>query len=188
MKNVDRILQRWRIDKVASFIRPGDRLLDIGSADGALFQFVQGLGASVGIDPDLDSHRPPVLSNVRFYAGYFPAALPAPMQFEVITMLAVLEHVPLDQQGPLAQACAAHLAPGGRLLITVPSPAVDHILVALRAVGLIDGMSLEQHYGFEVSETPAIFSAYGLKLVVRKRFQCGLNNLFVFERPHNPAS
>jgi SAM-dependent methyltransferase len=188
MTYVDRVLQRWRIRKVASFIRPNDRLLDIGSADGALFRLVHGLGDSVGVDPDLDSHCPPALPNVRFYQGYFPAALPGSMEFDVITMLAVLEHVPTDQQAPLARACATHLAPGGRLLITVPSPAVDRILTVLRAVRLIDGMSLEQHYGFESSTTPRIFTMHGLNLRVAKRFQLGLNNLFVFERPCSPPS
>ena len=105
------------------------------------------------------------------------------MQFDAITMLAVLEHVPTDAQAGLAQACAIHLRPGGQLIITVPSPAVDRILEVLMALRLVHGMSVEQHYGFDTESVPAIFSGHGLGLTVHRRFQCGLNNLFVFRRP-----
>lgn len=182
MKYLDRVLQRWRISEAAAFVRPGDRLLDIGTADGALFRLVRGLGESVGVDPDLNSQSPPALPNVRFYSGHFPDALPGPMRFDVITLLTVLEHIPPEEQSPLAKAAAAHLVPGGRLVISVPSPAVDRVLAALRSVRLIDGMSLEEHYGFRAGETPVIFLAHGFRLVAVKRFQLGLNNLFVFER------
>jgi 2-polyprenyl-3-methyl-5-hydroxy-6-metoxy-1,4-benzoquinol methylase len=182
MKYVDRVLQRWRIRKAAAFIRRGDRVLDIGCSDGVMFQLVPDLGESVGIEPDLDLANLPGLPNVSFYAGYFPEALPGPMSFDVITMLAVLEHVPVERQGPLARACASHLKTGGRLVITVPSPAVDYVLAILQWLKLIDGMSLEQHYGFESAQTPAVFSPHGLELIVRRRFQLGFNNLFVFER------
>src|SRR5882757_2532826 len=110
MTSLDRALQRWRIRKAAAFVKPGDRLLDIGTADGALFKLVPGLGESVGLDPDLDPELAPP-TGVRFYRGLFPEALPSPMTFDVITMLAVLEHVPLGEQASLARACAAHLKP-----------------------------------------------------------------------------
>ena len=54
MKWTDRFLQRWRIRKVLPYIKPGARVLDIGSADGALFQFAPKLAAGcLGIDPTL---------------------------------------------------------------------------------------------------------------------------------------
>jgi 2-polyprenyl-3-methyl-5-hydroxy-6-metoxy-1,4-benzoquinol methylase len=182
VKYVDRVLQRWRIRKAAAFIKRGDSVLDIGSADGALFRMVPGLGPSVGIEPELEPDRVSALPNVNFYKGYFPAALPGPMNFDAITMLAVLEHVPYQEQESLARACASHLKPGGRLIITVPSQAVDHVLAVLKRLGLIDGMSLHQHYGFEASQTPKIFQPFGLRLIAARRFQLGLNNLFVFGR------
>ena len=77
MTSLDRVLQRWRIRKATAFIRPGDQLLDIGTADGALFSLVRGLGDSVGLDPDLDMDRTPPPPGVRFYRGLFPEALPA---------------------------------------------------------------------------------------------------------------
>jgi 2-polyprenyl-3-methyl-5-hydroxy-6-metoxy-1,4-benzoquinol methylase len=183
MTALDRFIQRYRIRKAGVFLRPGDSVLDIGTSDGKLFCMIPGLGESVGVDPDLNDSSLPSLPNVSFYKGFFPQILPKPVQFDAITMLAVLEHVPIDAQAGLAQACQEYLKPGGLLIITVPSPLVDNILAVLKSLRLIDGMSLEQHYGFDINQTPAIFGSKGLALKTRKKFQFGLNNLFVFKRP-----
>jgi SAM-dependent methyltransferase len=157
------------------------RVLDIGCADGALFHQCPELTDGVGIDPDVVA--PSKVGGNVLVPGLFPADLPDDRPFDAITMLAVLEHIPMDAQAGLARDCAAHLKPGGHLIITVPSPMVDHILSALRAVRLIDGMSLEQHFGFDVATTRPTFEGGGLELVREKRFQLGLNNLFVLRSP-----
>ena len=120
--------------------------------------------------------------GVLIVAGYFPKDMPPVEPFEAITMLAVLEHFPVSTYADLASGCARFLKPNGRLIITVPSPLVDHVLKALRFLRLIHGMSLEEHHGFEVRQTAAIFPETDFRLVIRKRFQLGLNNLFVFQR------
>ena len=80
-------------------------------------------------------------------------------------MLAVLEHIPPHEQPGLAAACARHLKPGGYVIITVPNPIVDRILSWLKFLKLIDGMSLEEHYGFEPSLVPGLFGVAGMRLV-----------------------
>ncbi len=187
MKAVDRLLQRWRNAKVAPYLARGARVLDIGCADGALFrQFRSRIGEGVGIDPDLE--RSVDLGGYHLIAGWFPEDLPDQRPFDVITMLAVLEHVPPEDQPRLARHCARFLKDGGHLVITVPSPAVDPILRLLRSLRVIAGMSLEQHYGFDPRKTPAIFSVDGVALVKARRFQFGFNNLFVFEKRAGPAA
>ena len=181
MKSIDRLLQRWRIVRARRFIKPGARILDIGSADGALFRQLNISGAQdMGIDPTLKSNT--TLQGVPMIAGFFPKDMPATGPFDVITMLAVLEHFPPAHYEDLRRGCVKFLKPGGRLIITVPSPAVDHILSALKFLRLIDGMSLEEHHGYKVSKTRDIFSAGNFRLLQHSTFQLGLNNLFVFER------
>lgn len=180
MKLVDRILQRWRIRKAAPFIRRGDRLLDVGCFDTSLIDAVRPrLASATGIDPLAE---PATLDGVTIHRGTIPGVHPfSPGQFDAITMLAVLEHI-RDTDG-LARECHRLLAPAGRVIITVPSPSVDHILAVLRFLRLIHGMSLEEHHGFDIRQTPAIFERAGFRLHRRASFQLGLNHLFVFEKP-----
>jgi SAM-dependent methyltransferase len=181
MKLTDRVLQRWRIAKVRKFIRPGSRVLDIGSADGALFQWLHNLDQnSLGIDPTLKTNIS--VRNLGLIAGFFPKDMPPVAPFDAITMLAVLEHFPASEYEELNRGCARFLKPGGLLIITVPGVRVDQILAVLKFFRLIDGMSLEEHHGYDPNQTPAIFSGEDFRLLQRKTFQLGLNNLFVFER------
>jgi hypothetical protein len=62
---------------------------------------------------------------------------------------------------------------------------VLHVLGALR---LIDGMSMHEHYGFEAAATPSLFCGPDFKLREHRKFQLGLNNLFVFERTGTPVT
>jgi 2-polyprenyl-3-methyl-5-hydroxy-6-metoxy-1,4-benzoquinol methylase len=179
MRKLDLLLQRARISQAARFVGDDARVLDIGCADGMLFER---LGVSgVGIDPALEE----TISKPRYrlVPGRFPEDLDhAAGQFDCVIALAVLEHIPASSHEALGEACCRALRPGGRLILTVPSPAVDRILRALRALRLIDGMALEEHFGFEPAGVPTLFSATGFELVSHRHFQLRLNNLFVFER------
>ena len=181
MKFGDRILQRWRIAKAAPWIKRNGRLLDVGCADGAIFkQLANRISGGVGIDPDVP--KPEKIAGGLLVPGFFPENLPDNQPYDAITMLAVLEHIPQAAQAKLAADCFQYLSPGGRLIITVPSPFVDHILSILKTLRIVDGMSLEEHYGFKPSDTRPIFEAANLKLIAHRRFQMGLNHLFVFEK------
>jgi len=180
MRRLDRILQRWRIDKAIAHVATGDRLLDVGCHEGELIERVAGRAASVtGVDPVA---QPREGAGLRILRGVFPGEIGfAPASFDCITALAVLEHVP-DPAG-FARACARVLAPGGRVVITVPHAAVDRILDVLIALRLVDGMAHEEHHGFEAASTPALFESAGLTLALCQRFQLGLNRLYVFAKP-----
>ena len=181
MKAVDRWLQQWRIAKIRPYLAPGARVLDIGCADGALARLVPGLDY-MGIDPGLGASR--TAPSGRLIKGCFPADLPpGATEFDCITMLAVLEHIPLEAQAALAANCFRFLRPGGLVLITVPAPAVDYLLAVLKGLRVIDGMSLEEHYGFDVRRVSEYFAEASLEAVVHRRFQLGLNHLFVFRKP-----
>lgn len=185
MTRLDRFIQRWRIRRASRFISDSARVLDIGCDDGALFRTLTFLRDGIGVDPDLQTNIS--LENANLIAGFFPADLPDRRGFNVITMLAVLEHIPTSEQASLAGNCFQCLEPGGQLIITVPSPLVDKILAVLKSLGLVHGMKTDQHYGYDVKLTPGLFKSAGFALVQSKRFQLGLNNLFVFAKPFPSA-
>lgn len=181
MKFIDNILQDRRINEAKKFIANGSKVLDIGSVDGILFNRLRDvIKEGVGIDPTLTRIKKD--SNYTLFPGYFPKDLPQENKFNVITMLAVLEHIPVSAQKSLVEGCYNFLEKGGKVIITVPSPNVDYILNVLKFFRLIDGMSLEEHFGFDVKSTDKIFGLPKFKMICHRKFQLGLNNLFVFEK------
>ena len=186
MNRVDRLLQRWRIGQVVPWIRDGARVLDVGCFDAALFAVLgPRIAVGIGLDPLL---REPVSGErFRLVPGHFPDARVAEGPFDVITMLAVLEHVAPAALERWTRACAELLVPGGLVIVTVPAPAVDLILHVLMRLRILHGMSVEEHHGFEPELTPKVFGREGFTLRHRARFQLGLNNLFVFAKPATPV-
>lgn len=178
---VDRLLQRWRESMAKPWIPENARVLDIGCHQG---EFLKRLGGrirdSVGLDP---LARPEKDNNFEIIAQAFSEPLQfAENTFDSIVMLATLEHIVNKQ--PLARECMRLLRPGGRVIITVPSPKVDAIVHSLVRLKLADGMSLEEHHGFHPNQTREIFVASGFQCEVHRRFQCRLNHLYVFCKPN----
>lgn len=180
MKWFDKYLQNVRISKARKYIKNGSIVLDIGSDDGKLFEQIKEIKFGIGIDPNLNDNFE--TERYKLIKGFFPANCPDQYKFDVITMLAVLEHIPKSTQKTLPDSCDKILNTDGFIIITVPSKHVDYILTALKKIGLVDGMSLEEHYGFDASETKSIFPIDKFELVKHKKFQFGLNNLFVFRK------
>jgi 2-polyprenyl-3-methyl-5-hydroxy-6-metoxy-1,4-benzoquinol methylase len=180
MKWLDGFIRDLRIKQALPFIHDGDRLLDIGCFDQTLLNLVAPRVASaVGVDP---LAAPARRGKITILQGTIPGSVVLePASFDSITMLAVLEHIP--NTAAVAAECVRLLAPGGRLIITVPKPQVDHILAVLGKLRLIDGMSLDEHHGYDVEQTQPIFERAGMTLARRKNFEFGLNCLFVFEKP-----
>lgn len=178
MRLLDRWLQTQRIRKALAWLRPGDRILDIGCHEGELFSALDDPTLSgVGLDP-LSKPRH-MGDRFELRPALFPDGLRPSEKFEVITALAVIEHVPSDQLLNFAAACRTRLSPGGQFVATIPSPVVDQVLRMLLWLRLLDGMSTEQHHGLPVEQAISTFEAAGFDVVVRRRFQFGLNNLIV---------
>ncbi len=163
------------------FLNAGSEILDIGCADGAMFEQLKGrYKYGYGVEPTLG--REIEADSYHLFPGVFPEALPVGIEVDLVTMLAVLEHLPPAEQTVLAESCHAVLKPAGRVVISVPSPRVDDLLCVLGKARLIDGMSMHEHYGFEPLDTLRVFTKPAFNLVVHRKFQFGLNNLFVFEK------
>lgn len=178
-KPLDRFLQRYRFRVARAELDGKPRLLDIGTSNGELFDYLgDRIRPSVGIEPDLDVDVS--MGDHMLLAGMFPSRQPTGA-FDAATLLAVVEHMDADGLSAAADALSTLVRPGGKVVITMPSPAVDTILDVLISLHLLDGMDTDSHHGLRVDAVPESWSRHGLKLVKRKKFQLGLNNLLVFE-------
>lgn len=183
LRPLDRLLRTWRIKMVKPYLASGCSVLDIGCHDGALFRaYSDRISRGVGLDPLLE--RSGSLGRFRFVSGTFPSPLVDDERFDVITLLAVLEHVEPSELPSWQQACERLLSPGGYVVATVPSPRVDAVLDVLTRFRLIAGMSIDEHHGFDVSAVPSLFPSPAFELTVHRRFEFGMNNLYVFKKTH----
>ena len=181
MKPIDRWLQKYRIERAGRYLRKGARVLDVGCADGALFrQLGERIAGGVGIDPLLEESEDH--GDFELIPGSLQDAELGNQEFDAITLLAVVEHLPETTLAALAQECFLRLRSNGVVVITVPAPVVDRILSALLSVRLIDGMSLEEHHEFDPRRVPSIFAPPRFRLMRSSRFELGLNHLFVFKK------
>jgi len=158
-------------------------VLDVGCHDGALFRALghslrEGLGVDAGLVGPLTG------PNYRLVPGSFPDAVPPDaVGFDAVTMAAVFEHIPTDEQDALVKTCWDALVDGGQVVLTVPSPLVDPLLDVLAATRIIDGIEHHQHFGFKPADLEPLFVRHGFELAHRHSFQLGLNNVFVFVKP-----
>jgi SAM-dependent methyltransferase len=185
MKFFDRLLQKWRINKVVKYIPDNAHVLDVGCFNGELFgKIISRLGSGVGIDPLFDVSLNVFSSDkVLYIKGYFPHDLPEKSEsFDVITALAVFEHIPDASAQEFIASCYDALKKDGRLIMTVPSPSVDKLLGVLQRLHIVDGMSAEEHHKLPTGDISQLFAHNGFALSKHKPFQFGLNNLFVFEK------
>jgi len=181
MRELDRILLRWRIRKAGKYIPSGARVLDIGSFDGTLFrQLSDRVAGGAGIDPLAPASEDG--ATFRLIRGRFPEDMPDLGLFDVVTALAVVEHLATAGGPRFAESCARFLIPKGLLIATVPGRSVDTILRVLCLLRLIDGMSLEQHHGFTARSAVELFTSRGFALCRSEKFQLGLNTVLVFRK------
>jgi SAM-dependent methyltransferase len=179
---VDRLLRWWRVAKARRYVGTKVTVIDIGCDDGYLFRrlgdrLARGLGYDPSIAGDVTTPR------YRLCRAHFPTPACPPGAADVVTALAVVEHIPDDAQAAFWDAVADALRPGGRCILTVPAPVVDHILAGLIRLRLANGMHAEEHYGFAPRSVASRAAAAGLAVERHVRFQLGCNHLFVLRKP-----
>lgn len=179
-KKLDRLLESMRFAKAMSHIARDTHLLDVGSGDGNFLRKLNGhVASAIGIDPILTV--PVDFDGFHLIPGHFPEDFVYSGKFDVITILATIEHIPIEKLTVVAEACWKYVKPDGKVIITVPHPIVDRILEILKSFRLINGLSLDEHYGFNPQELPTFFNHW--TLIKKERWQLGCNYLFVFEKP-----
>lgn len=184
MKFIDKLIRRWRVDIALRNIPPHTKsAFDIGCDDGYLLNRLdKSITKRDGIDPRLSPQTR--VPGAELASGFFPKDLSAQQlnsSYDVMFALAVFEHFSEEDLQASTEAINRLLSENGRLIVTVPHPLVDKILDVLMYFRLIDGQATEEHHGFEPASLAEIF-AKNMRVIEKKTFQFGLNNLFIFGR------
>lgn len=100
---------------------PAARVLDAGCGSGGNLALLAGFGRLSAMEYDAPARAAAAALGVcPVSPGRLPDDVPfAAGAFDLICLLDVLEHI--DDDGATLRALAARLAPGGRLLVTVPA-------------------------------------------------------------------
>ncbi len=103
-------------------LAPDARILEVGCGTGSNIALLQRFGRVDAIEPDAPARAVAARrSGLAVKGGFLPAdeASIEDAAYDLIVLLDVLEHIP-DDLGALT-TLRAKLAPGGRLLVTVPA-------------------------------------------------------------------
>lgn len=183
------LLEPWlrslRIRGVMPYISryPNCDLLDIGCGwEAKLLRAIEPqITTGTGID-----FKAPLLpgGKIRTISARLDTKLPfEDSSFDLITMLAVLEHLQYPKE--ILNECSRLLRPGGGLLITVPSKYAKPVLEFLAfKVGIVNPDEIRDHKQyFNREDLFAIFKGIpSLKIIEHKYFQWRFNNKLFAEK------
>lgn len=171
------ILRELRVRRVIAYIPPGAQLLDIGCGRSATFlkaisrQIAQGIGVDAKV-------QPMQLGNLQIIQQRLTDELPFEAdRFDVVTMLAVLEH--LEDEQPILQEIRRVLKPDGRLILTVPSvwaqPVLEFLAYRLK---LVDEAEICEHqrYYHRARLHQVLIDDAQFRRFEHRYFQLGMNN------------
>lgn len=183
---LDLLICRWRSRIVRRRIRAGAAVLDFGCGHQALFLrgIAPVISCGVGIDYDASPSRPAPnleIRQFRFQDRFdYPDA-----SFDHVTILAVLEHVPLDQVGALFREFRRILKPGGSVLLTTPTPRSRPLLEFLAfKLKIISGPEIADHkHYWSEADVAALAVREGYRLERYETFQFGLNSFAELRAP-----
>jgi ubiquinone/menaquinone biosynthesis C-methylase UbiE len=171
-------LLRWlRFRQVMPHIPEGVKLLDVGCGHSATFlrTVAPRLDAGVGVDFKVSEMQ---LANIQTHQLKLAEALPfADASFDVVTMLAVLEHIQYEK--PILREIHRVLKPGGRLVLTVPSVWAQPVLEFLSyRLKIIDEREIRDHkrYYTRTRLKQVLIDETQFSSFQHYYFQMGMNN------------
>ncbi len=121
------------------------RILDIGCGSYPYFLSHTYFAEKFAID---QLEKPQAVSNLNWYTLDLNKDPHLPFEdgfFDVITMLAVAEHLAPDSLVMLLQEVHRALRPGGRLIITTPAAWSDGLLRLMARLGLVSAEEINEH-------------------------------------------
>ena len=185
MTLVSGYLSKTRNTRIIPYVR-GD-LLDIGCGRGELLKRVLNqIGRYTGVDIDagrIEAARREHPGAEFHVIDIDKKPLMFSNEFDTIVLVAVIEHI--FNLGMLGQGLERALRPGGRVILTTPTPLGNDVVHRLGArVGLFSKVAADDHIAIFNRKRFEIFSSEcGLTLAEHHLFQFGCNQLAVLEKP-----
>jgi ubiquinone/menaquinone biosynthesis C-methylase UbiE len=174
----DRFIAWRRFCAARPHIREGALVCDIGCGLDA--RFLTWLGPRIRGGLGLDYQASNESSPVPVVLADITQSLPIKSgRFDHAVMLAVLEHL-REPESVLREAHRV-LVPGGTLIMTWPTAAVDPILHILHGIGLVsEEMESKKHeQRIPLPTLEAMLREIGFERFRHRTFELGLNNLLV---------
>ncbi len=176
---LDLFICRWRSGLIRRQLRPGSTVLDFGCGHQALFlQSAQReIKQGIGLDYDATPGRPAANLEIRNF--HFKDRFEFPdRSFDHITILAVLEHIPLDQVDVLFREFRRILKDDGSVLLTTPTPASKPLLEFLAfRLKIISGPEIADHkHYWSAADIRDLAARNGFRCSAYATFQFGLNS------------
>lgn len=143
---------------------PSDRsapMLDIGCGSGQFLYYLRERGYRDAIGLDLDAAQVEVAQGLGLDATCATVAdflEHDDRSYGLITMLDIIEHFTRDELFPLLDSVASRLAPGGRLIASVPNAESPHAARAIYA-------DITHELAFTPTSLAEMFFCHGLKVV-----------------------
>lgn len=179
---LDSILRQLRINAVKKHITPNSVVCDIGcGAKGSFLKAISGnIAQGIGIDKRVDNYNN---SKLRFINNDLGTSLPLESStIDYATIIAVIEHV--DHPQEILKEIYRILKPGGKIILTTPSPSSKAVLEILAfKLHLISKELIEEHkYYFNKAELQKSLDDIGFKSINIKNFEFNYNILAIAEK------
>ena len=173
---------RWmRMRRVTPYIKKSSNVLDVGCGRSAalLRTIAPYINQGVGIDFKVDEHV--AIANITTQKLILDKELPfADASFDVVTMLAVLEHIENEQE--ILSEIYRVLVPNGKLILTVPSiwaqPVLEFLAYKLRVVSEAEIRDHKRYYT-RAKLKKVLVKKIGFQKFMHQYFQFWMNNFCV---------
>lgn len=180
---IDKLIAYDRLSVVKKTIKSGDIVLDFGCGYQAylLKYFGDKIKSGVGIDYDVENKK---IDNLEFISFTFKDILPfSNRYFNKIVMLAVLEHIEIDQVDILFKEFVRVLNNGGEIVLTTPTKFGKFILETLAYLRVVSREEIGDHKKYyTLKNLEELAKKSKLKLCSYKLFQFGINSAAVFKK------
>ncbi len=174
---------KGRRNRIAARFAHGD-ILDLGCGSADILAYIEKHGIYVGVDNNREmmeglSSEGNTTEASFIFRDLDDGGLNLPNAFDTVFLIAVIEH--LKAPGRLLEEMHDLLKDNGSVVVTTPTPLADKLHAHMSKIGFTHKDAVRQHHHlYARDELVALFSSHGYILFRYKRFELGLNQLFVF--------